>query len=282
MDKIAVATDFSARSDQAVLRAKLIAQKTGAELALIHIVDDDQPEEVIVSSRSIAMSVLRGIARTLENDGVAADPVVGVGDIARGILAAADAVAADLIVVGPHRKRPADVFIGTTVERVVRRSERPLLVAVGSPSKHHRRTLLAIDFDDASKAAARAALDLGVFDHTDVVVMHAFDAMGDGLMLRTFAPPSEVNAYRAGERINTISALHDLLGELSLPVSTTRVVAMNGSPARTILESAEHEAADLIIVGTNQRKGFARLLVGSIAGDVIRDTQRDILIVPTA
>ena len=282
MDKIAVATDFSARSDQAVLRAKLIAQKTGAGLALIHIVDDDQPEEVIVSSRSIAMSVLRGIARTLENDGVAADPVVGVGDIARGILAAADAVAADLIVVGPHRKRPADVFIGTTVERVVRRSERPLLVAVGSSSKHHRRTLLAIDFDDASKAAARAALDLGVFDHTDVVVMHAFDAMGDGLMLRTFAPQSEVNAYRAGERINTISALHDLLGELSLPVSTTRVVAMNGSPARTILESAEHEAADLIIVGTNQRKGFARLLVGSIAGDVIRDTQRDILIVPTA
>ncbi len=282
MDKIAVATDFSARSGHAVLRATSIARKAGAELALIHIVDEDQPPEVIASSRSIAKTVLGDIARTLKDDGVAATPLVGVGDIARGILAATDAVGAELIVVGPHRKRVCDVFTGTTVERVIRRSERPLLVAAGPPSERHRRSLLAIDFDEASKAAARVALDLGVFDHTDVTVMHAFDALGDGLMLRTVVPPSEVDAYRAGERLNTIAALHALLGELSLPVSTTRVVAMNGSPARTILESAEHETADLIIVGTNQRKGFARLLVGSIAGEVIRDTKRDILIVPTA
>lgn len=282
MDNIAVATDFSARSDHAVLRAKLIARKTGAKLALIHIVDDDQPGEVIASSQGIAMSVLQGIVRALEDDGVAAAPIVGVGDIARGILAAADAVGAELVVVGPHRKRPSDVFIGTTVERVIRRSERPLLVAAGPPPKHHRRTLLAVDFEDASKAAARAALDLGVFDHTDVVVMHAFDALGDGPMLRTVLHPSEVDDHRASERLRAMTALHGLLAELSLPVSTTRVVAMNGSPARTILESAEHEAADLIIVGTSQRKGFARLLVGSIAEDVIRDTQRDILIVPVA
>ena len=282
MDKIAVATDFSVRSDHAVLRAKLIAQKTGAKLALIHIVDDDQPEEVIASNQGIAMSVLQGIVRTLEDDGVAAAPIVRAGDIALGILAAADAVSAELIVVGPHRKRASDVFIGTTVERLVRRSERPLLVAVDTPSKHHRRTLLAVDFEEPSKAAARAALKLGVFDHTDVVVMHAFDALGDGPMLRTVVQPSEVDDYRAGERVRTLTALHELLEELSLPVSTTRVVAMNGSPARTILESAEFEAADLIIVGTSQRKGFARLLVGSIAGDVIRDTQRDILIVPVA
>ena len=155
-----------------------------------------------------------------------------------------------------------------------------MLIAVDLPSKDHRRTLLAVDFDEASKTAARTALSLGVFDHTDVVVMHAFDAPAAGMMDRAMIDKREIDEYKAGEKVRATGDLHGMLGELGLSPSSTRVVGLLGSPAYTILQSAEMELADLVIVGTSRRKGYARLLVGSIAEEVIRQTRRDILIVP--
>ena len=39
--------------------------------------------------------------------------------------------------------------------------------------------------------------------------------------------------------------------------------------------------SQLIVLGNNQRKGFARALIGSVTEDVIRDAKRDVLIIPT-
>lgn len=283
MDTIAVATDFSSRSACAVQRAQLLASKTGASLALIHVVDDDQPADVIEASRQLAMGELEAVAGAIRaRSGTKVVSMVEVGDIALGILECAAKIGADLVVVGPHRKRAADVFVGTTVERVLRRSPRPLLIAVDTAPRHYVRTLLAVDFDEASRSAARKARELGVFDHTDVVVMHAFQAFGEGMMRRSMIDASAIDDYRANGQRQAVDQLRAMLAELSLPTATTRVVAMRGAPAQTILESAEVELVDLIIVGTSQRKGFARLLIGSIAGNVMRDTHRDILIVPVA
>lgn len=281
MKTIAVATDFSSRSDRALLRAVRIARKAGARLALLHVVDDDQPAEVVDASRREAQRVLDSLIRNLGGESsVEASSLIGAGDIPDGILRCAEQAGADLIILGPHRKRAVDIFTGTTVERVLRRCSLPLLIAVDTPSNDHRRTLLAVDFDEASKAAAKAALALGLFDSTDVVVMHAFDAPAGRMMERTLIDQREIDQYRADEKVRATRELHAMLGELGLSPSTTRVVGVLGSPAYTILQSAEMEVADLVIVGTSRRKGFARLLVGSIAEEVIRQTRRDILIVP--
>ena len=55
---------------------------------------------------------------------------------------------------------------------------------------------------------------------------------------------------------------------------------MKGSPARSILEAAQEADSSLIVLGTNQRKGFERALIGSVTADVVRDAQRDVLIIP--
>lgn len=281
MDRILVATDFSTRSDRALRRAALIAKRVEASLVLVHVVDADRPERLVASERSEALSLLEETARTLRTgDGIGAEPLVEVDDVHNGILHAAEEVAADLIILGPHRSRLRDVFIGTTVERVVRRSRFPLLVAVQTPSAPYEKTLLALDFDEASKSAGRAALAMGIFEHTEVVVMHAFDTPAEGMMRRSLETPAAVQDYVADERSIAVAKLHGLVRELGLPASYQRVAAINGTPARSILESARSEDAQLIVLGTNQRKGFERLLIGSVTEDVIRDAHRDILIVP--
>ena len=280
MDRILVATDFSTRSDRALRRAILIARRTGASLTLLHVVDADRPERLVDSDAAQAFAVLDETARTLRSeDDIPADALVAVDDIHSGILQAAEQVGASLIILGPHRTRLRDVFIGTTVERVIRRSRFPLLVAVQPPSAPHERTLLALDFDEASKSAGRAALAMSIFDHTDVIVMHAFDAPGEGMMRRSMETEG-IEDYVASEREHAVEKLHGLVRELGLPRSNHRVVAITGTPARSILESARTEDSHLIVLGTNQRKGFERLLIGSVTEDVIRDADRDVLIIP--
>ena len=53
-----------------------------------------------------------------------------------------------------------------------------------------------------------------------------------------------------------------------------------GDPASAVVAVQRSGEYDLIVLGTNQRKGFERLLIGSVTEDVIREAQRDVLIIP--
>ena len=55
---------------------------------------------------------------------------------------------------------------------------------------------------------------------------------------------------------------------------------MMGSPARTTRATARDSEVNLIVLGTNQRKGFERVLIGSVTADVIREAHCDVLIIP--
>lgn len=281
MDRILVATDFSTRSDRALRRASLVARKTGAALTLVHVVDAELPERLSRPNEVAASEVLADTISTLaSHDGIDADWRLIVADVHSGILSAADDASADLIIIGPHRNRFRDVFVGTTAERVVRQSTRPLLVAVDTPSADHRNTLLALDFDEASKAAARKALSIGIFDHTEVVLMHAFDAPGEGMMKLSMVSPETVDGYVESEGALAAERLRKLVCELDLPSTAQTVASIRGKPAGAILESAREAGSDLIVLGASQRNGFERALVGSVTADVIRDAHRDVLIIP--
>ena len=281
MKRILVATDFSTRSDRALRATRTARRRAEASLILVHVVDGDRSERLVASERREALSLLAEAADTLSSsDGIEAEPMVVVDDVHSGILDAADRSGAGLIVLGPHRRRARDVFIGTIVDRVVRRSRLPLLVAEQPPVSPYERTLLALDFDAASKSAGHAAVKMGIFADTDVVVMHAFDTPAEGMSRRSLQARDAIEEYVATERARAVERLDELVRELGLPPGGRRVAAINGTEARTILESATSEDAQLIVLGTNQRKGFERLLIGSVTESLIRDAHRDVLIIP--
>lgn len=281
MEKIIVATDFSTRSDRAIRRATLIAQRLQSSLTLVHVVDHEQTRSMIEAEAAAAQAALAETARTIHDvDGIPVDADVQIDDVVGGILNAADDAGARLIVIGPHRKRFTDIFVGTTAERIVRRSWIPLLVAVHAPSAPYVRTLLALDFDDASKAAATAAIEMGIFKNTSVVAFHAFHPLARGMMKRSLVEQGMVDDYVESEGRRATGKLKALVARLDLPSSRQQVVEIQGSTARTILDAAVAENADLIVVGASNRKGFERLLIGSVTEDVLHEAHRDILIVP--
>jgi len=59
-----------------------------------------------------------------------------------------------------------------------------------------------------------------------------------------------------------------------------RVVLTDGPAASAIISLAEHEAADLVVVGRRGRGGFAELLLGSTSHQLSHHLDRPLVIVP--
>lgn len=55
---------------------------------------------------------------------------------------------------------------------------------------------------------------------------------------------------------------------------------VNGPPAQRITETAQNEAADLIVMGTHGRTGLRHMLIGSVAERVVRHATCPVLVVP--
>lgn len=131
MSVIAVATDFSTRSDRAIRRAELLAAQAGCDLLVVHVIDEDQPQSLIHAESDACEDLLRDQQEAIAKDGrtkVTTD--LRIGEAFEQIPRAATDAGAMLIVMGPHRWQAArSAFIGTTVERTVKNSPLPVLVA---------------------------------------------------------------------------------------------------------------------------------------------------------
>jgi universal stress protein E len=128
--KILAATDFSTRSNRALRQAGLFAQPGRSQPHIVHVVDDDQPEELVRVKKREAERVLNEQAGSMpELSGVQAQLMVVTGDPFDGILKTAAEVNADLIVTGSHRKQLLPEFLsGTTIERIIRKGSFPVLM----------------------------------------------------------------------------------------------------------------------------------------------------------
>ena len=61
-------------------------------------------------------------------------------------------------------------------------------------------------------------------------------------------------------------------------VKITHVIR-EGSPARVILEVAQEEAVDLIVMGSSGKSGFDRFIMGSVADKVVNSAKCAVLVV---
>jgi universal stress protein E len=145
--QILAATDLSTRSHRALRRAGLLAQANDAELTLVHVVDDDQPADLVeIEIREVERILTEQIGAVTELNGVHCRPAVIAGDAFNGVLRTAESTRADLIVMGAHRKQLLlDIFVGTTIERVIRMGRYPVLMVNDTVERPYETALAAVD-----------------------------------------------------------------------------------------------------------------------------------------
>jgi nucleotide-binding universal stress UspA family protein len=118
------------------------------------------------------------------------------------------------------------------------------------------------DFSGYSKPAFHLACSLARDYHARLVVLHVAElptAIGGADML---VLPPEIDW----------AALHKQLDKLEPIVPGVKMERhlVQGDPIDAILEQAEENAADMIVLGTHGRTGIARLLMGSVAEQILR------------
>lgn len=282
MKIILIATDFSARSDRAIRRAANLARDNAAQLVLVHVVDDDQLERLVAAESQMAEALLNETVGTHPDlSGIACVPIIALGEAFNGIVATAQKTAADIIVIGAHRRQILrDIFVGTTVERVIRTTQTPVLMAHSESKISCGRSLAAVDFSDCSHHAVKIAHTLGLLSQTRVVFLHVFDAMAKGMMYYANVDKDKIVGYVADVALRTHRDMQEFLVSHDLRGIDHSVILKEGSPAKAISDAADDIRPDFIIIGTHGRSGMAKAFLGSVAEEVLQRARHDVLVVP--
>jgi universal stress protein E len=282
--QILAATDFSTRSHRALRRAGLLAQARGAELAIVHVVDDDQPKDLVdIESREAERILGEQIGAMAELRGAQCRPIVVAGDPFDGILCTAGSIAADLIVMGAHRKELLrDIFVGTTIERVIRTGPYPVLMVNYEVEQSYTNVLGAVDMSEASARAIRAGKGLGLIEGARLTLIHGFLAIGAGLMSRADLRREDIEKYIGEERVRAGGELAAFLRTEEPGLQGWALRVRDGTPIEVISEAVREIKPDLLLMGTQGRSGIPKLLLGSVAEQVLRSVGVDVLAVPPA
>lgn len=151
VQRILVPVDFSDCSLEALEYAALLAQRSGAALSLLHVLEpvsygldftlslEAKREEI----RARVTQRLAGFVEALTGAAIAADSQVRGGLPADSILDSAKTLPADVIVMGTHGRRGLSHLLSGSVTEAVLRQSRCPVVTVRSP-KHaagHRRVI---------------------------------------------------------------------------------------------------------------------------------------------
>ena len=285
MKRLLAATDLSSRSDRAVRRAAELARVLGAQLSLLHVVEDDQPTGVRGAGRQGATIQL--LEQTLSLPGVNdIDPriLVRAGGLSDSLMHAAETVKADLIAMGEPRRKPLrTMLVGTAVERVVRYESVPVLIVKGPPTRPYRRILAAVALDGPSARALRAGAALGLLAGADLTFLHAFWLPGKVAPILAGASESEMAKRLADTARDARIELERFLGGVGLAgAPTPRMIVEEGKPATVIKEVVRRLRPDVVLMGTGRRGALSRLFLGSVAEEVLSDAACDVLVVPPA
>ncbi|MEO7458430.1 MAG: universal stress protein [Gemmatimonadaceae bacterium] len=198
---------------------------------------------------------------------------VDVGPAAQVIDETATTGDAALIVMGLGRHRPVDRLIGTeTALRVVQRTRVPVLAVPAAFTSPPAVAVVGVDFSDAGWHAAACALPLL--------------APGATLHLVHVWQPSHVDDEAHSEHDERYehglpARFHELTESLVLPESVTVLFEVReGHVAERLLDFAQVNHADLLVVGRHGRSWLERLRVGSVATGVLRGASCAVLVVP--
>jgi nucleotide-binding universal stress UspA family protein len=261
-------------------QAGLVAQTRDAELALVHVVDDDHPKDLVeIETREAERILAEQIGAMSELRGAKCRPMVVAGDPFDGILRAAESIEADLIVMGAHRKQLLrDIFVGTTIERVIRTGQCPVLMVNNEAQQTYEKPTAAVDMSEPSVNAIRAARRL--IGNAGITLLHAFLPEGKDKISVAGINQAVIDEYVASERLRARDEVVAFLAanELGGPGFSLRVE--EGGPFEVISRAVAKTKPDLLIIGTHGRSWLLKVLLGSVTEEALRRLDVDILVVP--
>jgi nucleotide-binding universal stress UspA family protein len=278
LKRIIVGHDLRTGGDTALRSAAVLANRCGAALRLVHVVEPLHSYQRITHPLTSPYTVeeisqkagakLQAMAASPDLAQLQVEYEVRKGKPFVELIIARRAWQADLLVVGGAHEGEAHL-LGSTSERVVRKAMVPVMVAKKVLSAGAKTFLVPTDFSDCAKKAAGEALMLAENFSGRVIFVHVVDlyplyanAYADDMeVLAALPPPSPAELE---------SEWQAFLSGLPLKKVDWEKHTEEGQAAIAIVRQADQRQADMIVMGTHGRTGLEYMLMGSVAEKVVR------------
>lgn len=295
MESILMATDFSTGSDVASRWSVELATLYDAKLTVLHVVEALPVHDYVPAGSPGAFGNayqerLMGAARSQLQDTVAAldapmaETMLLAGDPVEEITKALIHVHADLIVVATHGRTGVPRWLfGSNAEKLLTVAQCPVLVVQAEQALNMplRRVLYSTDFSPESLHGLELATDLAARCEARLDFLHvAVDPWLYPLMGVEIVPRDAMAVYYSETEQGAREKLGKLVATENDPVPRDRLLVRHGRPATEIVDCAEELEHDLIVMTTHGESGFRKLLLGSVASQVLRRSPCPVLVCP--
>lgn len=288
---IVCGTDLSEGAREALVVAVAIAARRGdPEIHLVHVIDDEAVHRADDAERTRRIDEAR---RKLDAEGAAAiagtkikvrsDVLVGTTDTA--LLALAETENATVLIVASQAELRGSLRkLGSTSERITAGATVPVLVVrdaapfrAWAAGERALRVLVGVDDSAACQGAIQLVKALRRVGPVDIVVGHVYF-------------PDEASRRYGVKNVSLVDAPPEI-EQMLIRDLTRRLGDVTGEGAVTIrprvglgrigdhmLEIADAEKVDVVVVGTHRKAGIRRL--SSVSALILHDAHQSVLHVP--
>jgi nucleotide-binding universal stress UspA family protein len=296
--KILIPLDGSAQAENALGPGLSLAAAAGAEVVLLRvpvhretpakaaaIFDFLRPELTRQELRLQAERYLKSVLQMQMGSKVALRLLVQGEEAAGAIIDVAAAEAVDLIVMSTHgRTGLKRWFLGSVTEKVVRTTDRPLLVVRSAAIPTN--CLIPLDGSATAEQALAPGLALAHYWQTAVTLLRVVEPIDDSELPTPDLPPQEAAAVRdkllALTREEAEAYLHAVATQQQPANGALATAVAPGLIAETILDYAKNSGVDLIALTSHGQHPGARWAYGSVAEKVIHGAAGAVCIIPAS
>lgn len=243
MKRFLVPTDFTDSSIFAISSAAGLAEKFGAQVILVHVVDKPTKSDELAAEveRVLKMDELKNVNYHYQQT---------TGDVVDSIVEQE----ADLIVMGSEGASGLEsFFVGTNAEKVAKKAKCPVVVV---KTRTDLTKLKKIVFPtNMNREDDEMIEELKYLQNQFGSKVHIIKAFDDTLM----------TAREVEKRLTDFAEFHQ--------IENYAVAAIAGiDEGEVIINYAEKVMADIILLATHNRKGIDRVFAGHISSEVINES----------
>ena len=297
IERILCPVDFSEFSGRALERAVRLGNWFEARVEALHVIPFVMPANAglpyfpspVVTTPARREQSAQELARFVEpflSEGVPIETRVREGDPWRVIRDEAEALPADILVMGTHGLSGFEhLLLGSVTEKVLRRAPCPVLTVGTVPAQPRtgplfRRILCAVDLTAASEQTLDMALSLAGENDARITLLHVVESLPAATGGRLYLAVPEIGPLRRHLVEQTTQRLREAVPEKARDFCDVGERVETGTAWRQILRVAEEVDADLIVMGEHSRGVLGRAFFGATSGHVVRQASCPVLVVP--
>lgn len=268
LNRILIPIDINTETEKLATKVKNIASEFDSSILLICTLPKELRNKSFAESlKNLAKEKLDSLEKNIDGIEVSLKSVDFANPL-ENIIKYSRIENANVILLSPLlHKDKSDKTISALVQKIVRKSEKPVWIAKDSQNEQIKTILCPVDFSDASARALKNTL-LMVKKHKAKIII-----------LNTYLPyfisslRIEVDLKKENENLKTLhqQEMNSFLKQFSLEGVDHSILIKDGDTNQIINNIALEKNLDLIIIGTTGKNNFGKLLIGGVTEKLIRE-----------